>query len=207
MIDIVSIMRHSPVIPVVTIDDVDTAVAIATELHAGGINVIEITRRTAVAAEALHAVKNAVPEMCVGMGTVWEPTQVHEAIAAGAEFIVSPGVADAVGEACRSIGVPYLPGAQTVSEAAHLARFDFTVAKLFPASVIGGPAAIAAYASVLPHMLFCPTGGISEETAGDYLALPNVVCVGGSWLTKAATVPDSDTSPVRVAAERAARLG
>lgn len=206
MSDIVSIMRRSPVIPVVTIEDVDTAVAVASDLLAGGISVIEITRRTAVAVDAVRAVRQAVPGMCIGMGTVWQPVEVHEALDAGAEFIVSPGIADEVGDVCRTLDVPYLPGAQTVSEIAHLARHEFVATKLFPASVIGGPAAIKAYASVFPQILFCPTGGISEKTATDYLALPSVACVGGSWLTQSAPVPGSDNSPVRAAAERAAEL-
>lgn len=207
MVDIVSIMRRSPVIPVVTVDDVDTAVAIAAELQAGGLDVIEITRRTPVAAEALHAIKAALPQLCVGMGTIWDPAHVRQAVDAGAEFIVSPGIADAVGETCRELGLPYLPGAQTVSEIAHLARQGFAAAKLFPAQVIGGPAAIKAYSDVFPNMLFCPTGGVREDNAADYLALPSVACVGGTWLTRAATTADADMSAVRAAAGRAAQLG
>src|SRR5699024_11834305 len=138
-----------------TWDDVDTAVAIAAEVQAGRRQVIEIAGRPPGAAEALQAIKTALPQVCVGMGRVWALGQVQEAADAGAEFIVSPGIADAVGDACRALELPYLPGAQTVSEIAHLARQGFTATKLFPAQVIGGPAAIKAYSDVFPHMLFC----------------------------------------------------
>src|SRR5699024_9563713 len=106
-----------------------------------------------------------------------------------------------------ALELPYLPGAQTVSEIAHLARQGFTATKLFPAQVIGGPAAIKAYSDVFPHMLFCPTGGVREDNAADYLALPNVACVGGTWLTRAASTPAADMSAVQAAARRAAQLG
>lgn len=207
MNDIIAIMQRSPVIPVVTVDDVTRAVAIAEALLAGGISVIELTRRTPVAVEAVRAVKAQVPDLCVGMGTVWEPAHAHEAVDAGAEFIVSPGIADAVDDTCRELGKPYLPGAQTVSEVAHLARRGFRASKLFPANIAGGPAAIKAYSAVFPHMSFCPTGGVNEDNAEQYLAESNVVCVGGTWLTRALSTTAGDVSSVRAAAQRAAQLG
>lgn len=206
MVDIITVMKRSPVIPVMTVDDVETAVAMATSLQDGGLGVIEITNRTPVAVEALRAVKTALPDLYVGMGTVWEAEDVHEAVDAGAEFIVSPGIADAVGEACLALDVAYLPGAQTVSEIAHLARNGFTAAKLFPAGTIGGPSAVKAYAAVFPHMLFCPTGGVQEQTAADYLALPSVPCVGGTWLTRHIASVDDDMVSVRNAAQLAAQM-
>lgn len=206
MSDMRAIMQKSPVIPVVTVDDVDTAVANAKDLYAGGLAVIEVVWRTAAALESLPAIKAAVPELCVGMGTVWTQAQAREAIAAGAEFIVSPGIADAVGAVCRELGVPHLPAAQTVSELAHLVGQGYTASKLFPADVLGGPKAIKAFSAVLPQLLFCPTGGIAEQTASDYLALPSVACVGGSWLTRGAATNADGTSSVRAAAQRAAAL-
>lgn len=205
MADVVSVMQRSPVIPVVTVDDVGLAVDLAGEIQAGGLHVIELTWRTPVAVEALRAVRAALPDLCVGMGTVWSSAQAHEAVDAGAQFLVSPGIADEVDDASRALDMPYLPGAQTVSEIAHLARRGFTATKLFPANVIGGVAAIKAYAAVFPHMSFCPTGGVRADTASDYLALPSIPCVGGTWLTRGATV--GDLSGVRAAAAHAAELG
>src|SRR5699024_8236194 len=158
------------------------------------LGVIEIVWRTPAALAALRAVKAAVPELCVGMGTVWTPQQAREAIEAGAEFIVSPGIADAVGDICREQTVPHLPGAQTVSELAHLVERGYTASKLFPADVLGGAKAIKAFSAVFPQLQFCPTGGVSEQTAGDYLALPSVTCVGGSWLTRGAAGSDEDNA-------------
>ncbi|RJS93102.1 bifunctional 4-hydroxy-2-oxoglutarate aldolase/2-dehydro-3-deoxy-phosphogluconate aldolase [Salinisphaera sp. Q1T1-3] len=208
MADTFAIMKLSPVIPVVTFHDVDEAVAVARDIHAGGLKTIEITRRTSVAVEAMQAIARDVPELVLGMGTVWSADQCREAIDAGAKYIVSPGVADEVGDVCREADIPYLPGAQTVSEVAHLVRQGWQHIKLFPASVIGGPAAIKAYAAVFPDVKFCPTGGITEQTAPDYLKLPSIPCVGGSWLAKP---PGSDEagaqSAVAAAATRAAALG
>ncbi|WP_111748040.1 bifunctional 4-hydroxy-2-oxoglutarate aldolase/2-dehydro-3-deoxy-phosphogluconate aldolase [Salinisphaera orenii] len=206
MADIAEIMTLSPVIPVVTVQDADQAVSIARALSEGGVSVIEITRRTSAAFEAIDAVRRELPEMYVGAGTVWTAEQAEQALEAGARFIVSPGVADAVDDVCRERGVAYLPGAQTVSELAHLAARGRYCAKLFPAAALGGPTAIKAYASVHPDMTFCPTGGIDAETAGDYLALPSVACVGGSWLTPAAAVKAGDWDAVRLEAKNTGHL-
>ena len=208
MADTLAIMKMSPVIPVVTIHSVDEAVAMARDLYAGGIKTIEITRRTQVAMEAARAIRAEVPELCMGIGTVWTEAQAREALDVGAQFMVSPGIADEVGAVCREADLPYLPGAQTVSEVAYLVRQGWQQVKLFPASVIGGPTAIKAYAAVFPDVKFCPTGGITEQSAPDYLKLSSIPCVGGSWL---ANPPKGDlpegASPIRAAAERAARLG
>lgn len=201
MADTLAIMHMSPVIPVVTIHSVDDAVAMARELYAGGIKTIEVTRRTRAAMDAVRAIAEAVPELCLGVGTVWTEAQAREALDVGAQFMVSPGIADEVGAVCREADLPYLPGAQTVSEVAHLARQGWHQVKLFPASVIGGPAAIKAYAAVFPEMQFCPTGGISEQSALDYLKLGCIPCVGGSWLTS-----PPEGSSIREVAERASRL-
>ncbi|AWN16667.1 bifunctional 4-hydroxy-2-oxoglutarate aldolase/2-dehydro-3-deoxy-phosphogluconate aldolase [Salinisphaera sp. LB1] len=208
MADTLAIMKMSPVIPVVTIHSVDDAVAMARDMYDGGLKTIEITQRTQVALEAVRAIAQAVPDLCLGVGTVWTAAQAHEALDAGAQFIVSPGIADEVGAVCRDADLPYLPGAQTVSEVAHLVRQGWQQIKLFPASVIGGPSAIKAYAAVFPDVRFCPTGGITEQSAPDYLKLPSIPCVGGSWLATPATGDEpAGQSPTRAAAERAARLG
>ncbi|MDA3920731.1 MAG: bifunctional 4-hydroxy-2-oxoglutarate aldolase/2-dehydro-3-deoxy-phosphogluconate aldolase, partial [Salinisphaera sp.] len=152
MADTLAIMKISPVIPVVTVQSVDEAVAMAHDFHAGGLNIIEITRRTSVALDAMRAIADAVPDMCLGVGTVWTERQAREAIDAGAQFMVSPGITDEVGAVCREAGLPYLPGAQTASEIAHLVRLGWTGIKLFPASVAGGPAAIKAFSAVFPEV-------------------------------------------------------
>lgn len=208
MADTLAIMKMSPVIPVVTIHSVDDAVAMARDLYDGGLKTIEITRRTQVALDAVRAIAEAVPDLCLGVGTVWTESQAREALDAGAQFMVSPGIADEVGEVCREADVAYLPGAQTVSEVAYLVRQGWQQVKLFPASVIGGPSAIKAYAAVFPDVRFCPTGGITEQSAPDYLKLPSIPCVGGSWLAKPPRGDEPEgKSPIRAAAERAARLG
>lgn len=201
------VMAIAPVIPVVVVPDAASGVAIARALVTGGIRVIEVTLRTAAGLAAIEAIAARVDGICVGAGTVWTPAQAQQAIDAGAEFMVSPGIADAVNAVAQSRDIAYLPGAQTVSEIAHLARQGATATKLFPASVVGGPAAIKAFASVLPDVVFCPTGGITEETAADYLALDCVPCVGGSWLVSADAVEAADWGAIRAAAERACLLG
>ena len=207
MRDIQDIMRRGPVIPVVVLADAERAVDLARALVDGGVDVIEITRRTPAAPAALAAIKKAVPEICLGMGTVWLPEHVREAVDLGAEFIVSPGINDAVGDACIEADVAYLPGAQTVSEIAHHARRGMSATKLFPAGVIGGAPAIKAFSDVFPDLSFCPTGGVSADNAADYLSLPQVTCVGGSWLTPADAIEAGDWDTIRERAAQAARLG
>lgn len=201
MADTLAIMKISPVIPVVTVDSVEQALSMAGEFHAAGLKIIEITRRTPAGLEAASAIAKEYPDICLGIGTIWDATQARQAIEAGAEFMVSPGITDEVGEVCREANLAYLPGAQTTSEIAYLVRQGWTEIKLFPAAVAGGPAAIKAFSAVFPEVTFCPTGGVSEDNAEDYLALPNVACVGGSWLTK----PGDDS--IQAIAERAVKLG
>ena len=200
------VMAIAPVIPVVVVSDAASAVEIARALVAGGIRVIEVTLRTEAGLAAIEAIAQQVDDICVGAGTVWTEAQAEQVIAAGAEFMVSPGIADDVNAVAQARDIGYLPGAQTVSEIAHLKRQGVTATKLFPASVVGGPAAIKAFASVFPDLVFCPTGGIKEDTAGDYLALDCVPCVGGSWLVSADAVAAGDWAAVRLAAERAVAL-
>lgn len=203
MADTLAIMNISPVIPVVTVDSVEQGLAVARDFHAAGLHIIEMTRRTPAGLDAVRAIAREFPDICLGLGTVWTQVQAREAIDAGAQFLVSPGITDEVGAVCREADLAYLPGAQTTSEIAHLVRQGWTEIKLFPAAVAGGPAAIKAFSAVFPEVSFCPTGGVSEANADDYLALPSVACVGGSWLTKQGDNGDS----MRAIAERAVRLG
>ncbi|MES1952013.1 2-dehydro-3-deoxy-phosphogluconate aldolase Eda [Salinisphaera sp. S4-8] len=200
------VMAIAPVIPVVVVPDAQSGVEIARALVAGGIGVIEVTLRTEAGLAAIDAIANEVDDIYVGAGTVWTAEQAERAIDAGAEFMVSPGIADEVNAVAQTRDIAYLPGAQTVSEIAHLKRQGVTATKLFPASVVGGPAAIKAFASVFPDLVFCPTGGIKEDTAADYLALDCVPCVGGSWLVSAEAVAAGDWASVQAAAERASAL-
>lgn len=200
-------MAIAPVIPVVVVPDVAAAVDIARALVAGGIRVIEVTMRTPAALDAIAAIADQVDDICVGAGTVWTAEQADQAISAGSEFLVSPGITDAVGEICEVRDTAYLPGAQTISEIAHLQRRGAEAVKLFPAATIGGPSTIKRYASVFPDMAFCPTGGISAADAADYLALPSVPCVGGSWIVDGDAVAAGDWGRVRDAAANALALG
>lgn len=203
MTDIRQIMTIAPVIPVVTLEHADDAPAVARALLDGGIGVIEITLRTSAGFAAMVAIRAEVPNMCIGAGTVWRATEARRAVASGAAFLVSPGISDEVGDACRTMGVAYLPGAQTVSEVAHLVRRGESAVKIFPAASIGGAKTLRAYASVFPDTLFCPTGGIDESSLGDYLSLERVPCVGGSWIVKAGDVNAGNYRQITTLATRA----
>jgi 2-dehydro-3-deoxyphosphogluconate aldolase/(4S)-4-hydroxy-2-oxoglutarate aldolase len=187
-----NITTIAPVIPVVVIDDALTAVPLARALLDGGVGVIELTMRTPAAVDAIERIAREVPEMVVGAGTVLNDQQAADATAAGAQFLVSPGAPRGLIAAMRRTGVGYLPGASTVTEVMTLLDAGVTTVKFFPASAAGGPQFLGALASVLPMVRFCPTGGITAETAPDYLALPNVDCVGGTWLTPKDAVAAGD---------------
>jgi 2-dehydro-3-deoxyphosphogluconate aldolase/(4S)-4-hydroxy-2-oxoglutarate aldolase len=173
----------SPVIPVVVLDDADLAVPMARALAAGGVRIVEVTLRTPAALEAIRRIAAEVPETLVGAGTVTAPAHALAAAEAGAAFLVTPGTTDAVLDAAEGTGLPVLPGAATVSEAMRLAERGYTALKFFPAEAAGGVPFLRSVAGPLPGLTFCPTGGITPQTAPAYLALPNVACVGGSWLT------------------------
>ncbi len=176
------VIRTGPVIPVIVIDDPEQALPIARALLAGGVRVLEITLRTPVALQAVRLLATEVPEAIVGVGTIIRPGQFGEAIAAGAMFGVSPGFTPALAEAQVETGLPWLPGCMTPSDIVAASAAGFTALKLFPAQQAGGTGMLKALASVFPHATFCPTGGVTAENAAEYLALPNVACVGGSWL-------------------------
>ncbi|MFJ7217141.1 bifunctional 4-hydroxy-2-oxoglutarate aldolase/2-dehydro-3-deoxy-phosphogluconate aldolase [Amycolatopsis sp. NPDC098790] len=177
------LLELSPVMPVVVIDDADDAVPTARALLAGGIGVIELTLRTPAALSAIERVATEVPEIVIGAGTVTAADHAKQAADAGAKFLVTPGCTDAVVDACFETGLPFLPGASTVSEAMRLAERGLTALKFFPAEASGGVAYLKSIAGPLPSLKFCPTGGITVASAPSYLALPNVGCIGGSWLT------------------------
>ena len=195
------LLAVSPVIPVVVVEDVADAVPLAEALLRGGVGIIEITLRTPDALAALAAVAKAVPEMRVGAGTVVTPEQVAAARDAGATFLVSPGATDTLVDAALASGLPFLPGAGTVSEMLALRERGLDTLKFFPAEASGGRGYLSSVAGPLPDLAFCPTGGITPATAADWLALPNVGCVGGSWLTPADAVRGHDWARI----ERLAR--
>ena len=182
MTDILAIMRTSAVIPVLVIDDAATARPLAEALVAGGLRVLEVTMRTACALDAIREMKT-VEGAIVGAGTVVSTDQFEQVMAAGAEFIVSPGLSERLGEAIVGSGVPYLPGVATAGDIMRGLDLGLTEFKFFPAETSGGIPALKALAAPFYQCRFCPTGGITEATARDWLALGPVECVGGSWVT------------------------
>lgn len=204
--DIVEIMRISPVIPVITIDDLDDALPLAEALLEGGLKVLELTLRTPSALPAITQLRKALPEAVIGAGTVINPQSWSQAVDAGATFIVSPGVTDALLDSAAKSTVPILPGVNTPSEIMHLLEHGIRAMKFFPAQAAGGIAMLKAIAAPLPQALFCPTGGISPDNAADYLALPNVACVGGSWMLKPELIASRNWQAIRQLAGEAAQL-
>lgn len=207
MADASGVLKLSPVIPVVTIEDPADAVPLARALLTGGIGVIELTLRTPTALTSMRRIADEVPDIVVGAGTILTPGQADGAVAAGAQFLVSPGATPALLTAMNSLEVPVLPGVATVGEVLMVLDHGLTAMKFFPAGPAGGPAYLAAIGAPIPHVTFCPTGGISLATAPDYLRLANVACVGGSWLTPADAVAAKDWSRVSELAAGAAALG
>jgi len=203
---IAKIAARAPVIPVLTIERLADAVPLARALVRGGLPVLEITFRTPAAVEALAAIARELPEAVVGAGTVLDEAQLRQAIAAGARFGVSPGSTPALAKAVTAVGLPFLPGVQTVSEALALREQGFRVLKFFPADAAGGTAWLKAVAAPLAGLQFCPTGGIWIETAPTYLALPNVICIGGSWVAPRDAVTAGDWSRIEHLAAEAAAL-
>jgi 2-dehydro-3-deoxyphosphogluconate aldolase / (4S)-4-hydroxy-2-oxoglutarate aldolase len=195
-----------PVVPVVVLRDADDAVPVARALVAGGLPVIEVTMRTPAALEAVKRIAAEVPDAVVGAGTVVTPAQAAEAAGAGARFLVSPGCTGRLREAMTGTGLPFLAGVSSASEAMALLEHGVTAMKFFPAKAAGGPAYLKALAGPLPQVRFCPTGGITPEDAGEYLALPNVGCVGGTWLTPDDAVRAGNWGRIETLARKAAAL-
>jgi 2-dehydro-3-deoxyphosphogluconate aldolase / (4S)-4-hydroxy-2-oxoglutarate aldolase len=183
------VMRTAPVIPVLVIDDVAEAEPLARALVAGGLRVLEVTLRTPAALDAIRAMKQ-VPGAIVGAGTVTNPQQLDDAIAAGSEFIVSPGLTETLGRAAIASGVPFLPGIANAGDIMRGLELGLTEFKFFPATAAGGIPALKALAAPFGQVRFCPTGGISVDNAPEWLALDPVLCVGGSWVAPRGGSPE-----------------
>ena len=199
-------MRLAPVIPVVVIHELKAAVPMARALVAGGTPAIEVTLRTPVALEAIRAIAAEVEGATVGVGTALNARDLDAALKAGARFAVSPGISPRLLDAADDSALPLLPGAATASEVMTLLERGYTHLKFFPAVPAGGHKLLAAWAGPLPQLRFCPTGGISLANAADFLALPNVLCVGGSWLTPADKLASGDWAGIERLAREAASL-
>ncbi|MER7014353.1 bifunctional 4-hydroxy-2-oxoglutarate aldolase/2-dehydro-3-deoxy-phosphogluconate aldolase [Saccharopolyspora sp. NPDC000359] len=200
------VLDLSPVVPVVALDDVAHAVPLAQALLRGGIRTIEVTLRTPAGLPAIERIAAEVPELVAGAGTITEPGQAKRAADAGARYLVTPGTTERLLEDVEAAGIPFLAGVGTVSEAMWLAERGASAMKFFPAEPSGGVPFLKAIAGPLPHLRFCPTGGISPRTAPDYLALPNVGCVGGSWLAPKDLLAAGDWAKVEHLAREAAAL-
>jgi 2-dehydro-3-deoxyphosphogluconate aldolase / (4S)-4-hydroxy-2-oxoglutarate aldolase len=203
---LLKILHSQPVIPVLKIDRLADAVPLARALAAGGLPAIEITLRTPDAIDAIRLVREEVPESIVGAGTILTARQYEQAERAGATFIVSPGTTQELLDAAHASDVPLLPGAVTPSEIMAAMEEDYRLLKFFPAEQSGGIAYLKSIASPLADVRFCPTGGIGENNARDYLALPNVVCVGGSWVAPDRLIASGDWAGITALARAASGL-
>lgn len=200
------VMQDAPVIPVIVLTDVAHAIPLARALVAGGIRMLEVTLRTPQALACIEAIAKEVPEAIIGAGTVRSAADAQAAVKAGALFAVSPGYTSAVGKACRDFGLPLLPGVATGSEIMRAQEDGFTELKFFPALQAGGSALLKAWSGPFFDIKFCPTGGLSLANAPDFLSLPNVQCVGGSWLTPADALAAGDWTRVTALAQQACLL-
>ncbi|HUP08353.1 MAG TPA: bifunctional 4-hydroxy-2-oxoglutarate aldolase/2-dehydro-3-deoxy-phosphogluconate aldolase [Caldimonas sp.] len=198
------LMRMGPVIPVIVVHGVEHAVPLARALVAGGVRVLEVTLRTPVALDAVRAIAREVEEAIVGVGTITRPAEFERAAAAGARFGVSPGFTKELAAAARASAMPWLPGVMTPSDVVRAGAAGHAQLKLFPAQQAGGSAMLKALHGPFPDVVFCPTGGVTAETAPAFLALPNVACVGGSWLTPADAVAAGDWARIERRAREAA---
>jgi 2-dehydro-3-deoxyphosphogluconate aldolase/(4S)-4-hydroxy-2-oxoglutarate aldolase len=203
---ITRIMRTAPVIPVITIEQPEQALPLAEALVAGGLRVLEITLRTPHALAAITAIRQGLPDAIVGAGTVINRSNYQQALDAGAEFIVSPGFTPELLACAKSSAVPFLPGVNTPSEIMQLFGHGITAMKFFPAEAAGGVPMLKSLGAPLPQALFCPTGGITPANAKDYLALPNVACVGGSWMVTQELERAARWDRIRALAQEAAQL-
>jgi len=205
-LSVLDIMRTSAVIPVIAIDDINHAVPLARALVAGGIRVLEVTLRTAHGLPAIRAMAEQVPDAIVGVGTLTQPREFAAARDAGAVFGVSPGLTPALIEAARASGLPLLPGVMTPSEVMAAREAGFRQLKLFPAMQAGGVGMLNALAGPLGDVMFCPTGGVSQDNAPQFLACRNVACVGGSWLTPKDALVAGDWERITALARAASAL-
>ena len=206
MLTALQVMQDAPVIPVIVLNDVAHAVPMARALQAGGIRMLEITLRTPQALACMEAIANEVEGAVVGAGTVRSPQDAAAAVKAGARFAVSPGYTPAVGQACKDLGLPLLPGVATGSEIMMAQEGGYTELKFFPAMQAGGPGMLKAWSGPFFDVKFCPTGGVTQQNANDLLSLPNVACVGGSWLVPADALAKGDWARIEALAREATQL-
>lgn len=204
--NVLELMRMAPVIPVIVLDELKHAVPMAEALVAGGIRVLEVTLRTPVALDAVREIVREVKAAVVGIGTATEPDHLAAAQAAGASFAVSPGLTAGLARAAREYALPLLPGTMTPSDVIAALEYGYRELKFFPAQAAGGVGMLKALHGPFAEVNFCPTGGITAETAQQFLALPNVVCVGGSWLTPKALLVNEDWDGIQRLAAAAAAL-
>jgi 2-dehydro-3-deoxyphosphogluconate aldolase/(4S)-4-hydroxy-2-oxoglutarate aldolase len=190
------VMRDAPVIPVIVLNEVAQAVPLARALVAGGIRMLEVTLRTPVAIQCIEAIAREVPDAVAGAGTVRNAKDAEAAVKAGARFIVSPGYSSALGRACKELGVPLLPGVATGSEIMAAQDDGYSEMKFFPAVPAGGAPMLKSWHGPFPDAVFCPTGGITAANARDFLCLPNVACVGGTWIVPADAIEKGDWARV-----------
>ena len=200
------VMQDAPVIPVIVLHDVAHAVPMARALVAGGIRMLEVTLRTPQALACMEAIAKAVPQAVVGAGTVRTAADAQAAVNAGAQFAVSPGYTPALGQACRDQGWALLPGVATGSEIMLAQEGGYTELKFFPAMQAGGPAMLKAWSGPFFDVRFCPTGGVTSENAAEFLSLPNVLCVGGSWLVPADAMAQGDWARIETLARQASKI-
>jgi 2-dehydro-3-deoxyphosphogluconate aldolase / (4S)-4-hydroxy-2-oxoglutarate aldolase len=201
------LFRGVAVVPVLTIEREGDAVPLARALSEGGLRLLEVTLRTPAAPAAIAAIARELPHVVVGAGTVQRPTDVVQACAAGARFLVSPGMTPELAAAALATDIPYLPGVATPSEVMAARDLGISFLKVFPAEAVGGLALLRALAPVFSGVAFCPTGGIDERSAGEYLTLPNVPMVGGSWMAPSEAVAACDWTRIRRLAHRASAIG
>jgi 2-dehydro-3-deoxyphosphogluconate aldolase/(4S)-4-hydroxy-2-oxoglutarate aldolase len=206
MTSIEEMLQGMHVVPVVVIDSADTAAPLARTLLEAGLGAIEITLRTPAALDAIAAISREVPDLLVGAGSLRTAAQIDEVVDAGAKFGVSPGHSDALLEAIETAQLPFIPGAITPSESLALLDRGYVLQKLFPAGVAGGIPYLRAIGGPLPEVRFMPTGGITPTNASDYLALPNVACIGGSWIVPNAALASEDFATIAELARAAAAL-
>jgi len=200
------VMQDAPVIPVIVLNDVAHAVPMARALVAGGIRMLEVTLRTSQALACIEAIAKEVPEAIVGAGTVRNAADAKAAANAGAKFAVSPGYTPSVGQACRDVGLSLLPGVATGSEIMMAQEDGYTELKFFPAMQAGGSAMLKAWGGPFFDVRFCPTGGVTAQNASEFLSLPNVACVGGSWLVPAEALANGDWARIEKLAREASQL-
>jgi 2-dehydro-3-deoxyphosphogluconate aldolase / (4S)-4-hydroxy-2-oxoglutarate aldolase len=202
-VDIGDVLERARIVPVLTIERAEDAVPLARALAEGGLRTLEITLRTEAAAGAVRAIRAALPDLTLGCGTLTRPEDFDLARDLGVAFAVSPGLTPRLAEAARAAGLPYLPAAATVSEALLAREAGFATLKFFPAELAGGVRALDAFRPLLPDVRFCPTGGVSAKNAAEYLAQPNVIAVGGTWVAPADAVRAGDWSRITALAKEA----